>query len=370
MKRLVPVALLCALAVAGAGCDVSATAATVGGSTITRSALDAQLSQIAGSAYAQCALQIQGVNLPTPLTGAGDFTVNSAFATFELSTLVLERLVDEDLARRHHPVTAAAVRAAHADFVAQLTPSSSASPCPGAIAGQRLVAQLPAGFVDAQVRFLAAQEQLASALGHVDLGQAALLRYYKANAAQFDEVCLSDIAVSTQSQAQSIHDAIAGGTTTFAAQAQQSSIDTQTAPNGGAIPCVPSSQIVNSVILGAIAGLSPGQMSQPVFEAQAGTNGVWFIIQVDGRPRVPFAQAEPQIRQNLLAAQNAAVSAEFTRITHHASVVVDPRYGSWSADQGVRPPVPPRPSDLLSPGAGQASSSMIGGLTGGSPAGG
>lgn len=351
-RRLVVLVALVALAAAGTACDLSPPAATVGSSTISRSQLDDQLSKIVGNSYAQCALQLQGVNIAGPVTGAGDDTVTSSFSTFELSTLVLERLVEQDLARRGKRVTAADVSAARADFVSQLTPTTSASPC--GLAGQILVSKLPSGFADEQVRFLAAQERLAEVIGHVDVSPTALRSYYDTHATQFQEICLSDIAVQAQTQAQQIHDAITGGSATFENEAQQFSIDSQTAQGGGRIPCVPSSQIVNTVILGAIAGLAPGQVSQPVFEPQAtGGSGVWFVLRVDGRPQVPFGQAEPQIRQQLLSAQNPAVSAEFTRITRHADVVVDPRFGSWSAAQGVRAPVTPKASLLLSPSADQ-----------------
>ncbi|MHB8682071.1 MAG: peptidylprolyl isomerase [Acidimicrobiales bacterium] len=363
MRRLLVIAALAALAGATSACQVGPTAATVGGSSISRSTLDDQLSQISNSVYAQCALQLQGVNLPTPLSGVGDATVNANFASFELSTLVLEQLIVGDLARRHQAVTSADLASARTDLAAQLTPSAaSASPCPGAVSGRRLLGLLPPAFVGEQVRFLAAQERLAAVLGHVDISTPALQRYYQSHPTEFDEVCLSDIAVQSQSQAQSVHDAIASGSTTFGAAAQQSSIDTQTAANGGVIPCVPSSQIVNSVILGAINGLSPGQISQPVFEPQTGggAGGVWFVLALDGRPQVPFDQAQSQIRQQLLSAQNTVVSAEFSRITHRADVVIDPRYGSWNPQQGVRPPAPPRSTWLLSPAADQSGGSALG----------
>ena len=351
-RRLLALVALAALAALGTACDLSPPAATVGSSTITRSQLDAELSQIAGNDFARCALQLQGVNLAGPITGAGDGTVTSSFATFELSTLVLQRLVDQDLARRGTAVTDTDLRAARADFASQLTPTSSSSPC--GVSGQALVARLPATFTDEQVRFLAAQERLAAVLGHVDVSEAALRQYYDTHPTQFQQICLSDIAVQTQTQAQQIHDAIAGGKATFEDEARQSSIDSQTAPGGGRIPCIASSQVLNSVILGAIAGLGAGQLSQPVFEPQAtGGSGVWFVLRVDGRPQVPFTEAEPQIRQQLLSAQNSAVSAEFTRITRRADVVVDPRYGRWTATQGVRAPVAPKASLLLSPSADQ-----------------
>jgi hypothetical protein len=352
-RRLLVLVALVALGAAGTACDLSPPAATVGTTTITRSQLDDQLALIAGNTDAQCALQLQGVNLAGPLTGAGDRTVTTSFATFELSTLVVQRLVDQDLARRGHPVTTANLQAARQDLVAQLTPTNASSPC--GLSGPSLLARLPKDFLDEQVQFLAAQEQLASVVGHVDVSHGALVRYYDTHPTQFQEVCLSAIAVQTQAQAQQIHDAIAGGHATFENEAMQFSIDTQSAQSGGRIGCVPSAQIVNSVILDAISGLSSGQLSQAVFEPQTGSNGagIWVVLRVDGRPIVPFAQAESQIRQQLLSSQNSAVSAEFTKLTRRAHVVVDPRYGSWAGVAGVRAPLAPKPSYLLSPSADQ-----------------
>jgi hypothetical protein len=351
VRRLLPLLALVVAGALAAGCDLSPPAATVQGASVSRSQLDAVLSEISQNPYAQCALALQGVNLPATLSGAGDDTVSSALGSFELSTLVLEKLIDTDLARRGHPVTASDTSAARADLVSQLTAGSgSASPCPNGVDGQALVNRLPATFRADQVAFLAAQEQLAVTLGHVDIGPAALLAYYRNHSAQFQELCLSDIAVQSQAQAQSIHDAIASGSATFATEAQQNSIDTQTAPNGGQIPCVPSSQVVNSVILGAIAGLKPGQISVPVFEqnASASGGGVWFVLELNGRPDIPFSQAAPQIRQQLLSAQNTVVAAEFSRLAKTAHVDVDPRYGTWTAAQGIQAPKTPPAADLLS----------------------
>ncbi len=357
-RRLLVLVALAALAAAATACDLSPPAATVAGSTITRRQLDDQLSLITGNSSVQCALQLQGVNLTGPLAGVGDDTVTSALATSELSTLVLERLVDQDVARHGATVTPSDRRAARTDFVNQLIPTTSPSPC--GFSGEQLLSRLPVAFVKEQVAFLAGQERLAALLGHIDIGAGALRRYYDSHPAQFQQVCLSDIAVQTQAQAQQIHDAIAGGGATFEAEAKQFSIDTQTAPAGGQIPCVASSEIVNSVILGAISGLGPGQLSQPVFEPPTGRggSGVWFVLRLNGRPEVPFTTAEAQIRQQLLASQNGVVSAEFARITRRADVVVDPRYGSWSAMVGVRPPMTPRAALLLSPTADQGAAPL------------
>lgn len=355
------------MAVAGAlaaACDLSPPAATVEGASVSRSQLDAALSEISQSPYAQCALALQGVTLPATLSGAGDNTVSTALASGELSTLVLERLISTDLARRGRAVTASDLSAARADLASQLTAGSgSTSPCPNGVDGRQLVDRLPAGFRSDQVDFLAAKEKLAISLGHVDIGPAALLGYYRSHPEEFQELCLSDIAVQTQAQAQSIHDAIAAGSASFAAEAEQNSIDTQSASTGGQYPCLPTSSVLNSIILNAIAGLKPGQLSAPVFEqsASAAGGGVWFVLQVDGRPVIPFAQAEPQIRQQLLSGQNAVVTAEVSRLVKVSKVEVDPRYGTWAPSEGIQPPKTPPTGDLLSrtadqsPGASSAS---------------
>lgn len=353
MKRLPVLALLATLAVAGTACDLSSPAATAGSATISRGQLDSELILVANNQYVQCTLQLQGVTLPSPITGEGDDTVNSSVSSFELSTLVLEQLVSQDLAARHVSVTASDLSAARSDFVTEVTPSQSASPCPDGVQGQQLVSRLPGAFVDEQVKFLAEQELLAATLGHVDLSTQALQGYYNAHPSQFQEVCLSDIAVQSQAQAQSIRANIEAGKQTFAAAAQQSSIDTSTSAGGGAIACVPMSEVVNNVVLDAINGLQPGQISQPAFEAQSmgSTTGVWFLLEVNGRPLVPFSQAEPAIRNQLLATQNSTVSDEFAKLTKQAGVTVDPRYGTWSAAGGVQPPKSPPQDIVLSPSA-------------------
>jgi len=364
VKILPGLVLLAVLAVAGSGCDVAAPAATVDGVAITQSQLDAQLTDVVGDQYAACVLELQGTNLPSSLTGAGGSTVSSQFASSELSSLVLEDLISQDLARHHHEVTASQTEAAKQDLDAQLGSaiSQSSSPCPVQLTGAQLLSRVPAAFAAEQVRYLADEEQLAVAVAHVDLSTTSLERYYRANPSQFAEICLSDIAVTSQSDAQLILGAIDSGSETFAAAARQSSIDTSTAQNGGVIPCVASSEVQNSSLLSAISGLSVGQVSQPVEETSSTGTTLWLLLEVDARPELPFAQVRSQIRESLLSAQDSKLSAEFDQLASHADVSVDPRYGTWARLQGVRPPVAPSAKDVLAPAAdGGASSPVLGG---------
>ncbi|MHB8439396.1 MAG: peptidylprolyl isomerase [Acidimicrobiales bacterium] len=364
MRRLLGLVIAGVLALGLSACDVTPSAATAGSVTITTSQLDAQLGEISGSDYARCTLQIEGENLPTPLQGAGDNTYNTAFADAELATLVINGLVEQDLAKHHAAVSSSQIDAARADFEAELqTSSQSGSPCPQQLQGAALVARLPRPFLADQVRALAGQELLAETLGHVDVSTAALMRYYTANPDQFHQLCLSDIAVATQAQAQSIRTAITSGSSTFAQEAQNS-LDAATAGNGGVVGCLSISQIANQVILNAVNSLPQGQISPPVFVPPTGSGGgnAWFLLQVNDRPVIPFDQAAPSIRLQLLSSQRTLVSAEFTRLIRASHVIVDPRYGTWNPSQGVVPPPGLPARDLLSPASDLPSGSVFSGV--------
>ena len=365
MKVVLGLVALLSVGVFGTGCDISPPAATANGVGISQSQLGAQLTDAVQNKYALCVLQLQAPNLPASITGAGDSTVNSRFASYELSTLVLVQLISEDLARHHRTVTASEMSAARADLGVELgaVASSANTPCAGQASGAQLVAHLPPGFALDQVRYLADEEQLAAAVAHVDLGRAALQLYYFTHSSQFAQTCLSDIEVTSQAQAQSIRAAIASGSASFSNEAKQSSLDTQTAQSGGVVtPCFTSSQLQSSMVLSSVPTLATGEVSQPVQAATSSGSTVWLLLQVTSRPEVPFSSATSHIRLSLLSAQSAKISAEFNKLTSGARVTVDPRYGSWNRLQGILPPAPPPAKYLLSPSADQsAGSSVLGG---------
>ena len=356
MKLVLGLVALLAFGVATTGCDVSPPAATVDGATITQSQLDAQLSDVVQNQFTGCVLELQGTDLPSSLHGAGGSTVSSQLASYELSTMILEQLITQDLARLHRSVSTSDVSAARTDLEAQLdssieSSSSSGSPtCAADLNGGELLERLPAGFSSQQVRYLADEEQLAVAVTHLDLSASAIEHYYFVHASQFAEVCLSDIEVASQAQAQSISSTISSGASTFAAEARQNSLDTSTAQNGGAIPCVPSSEVQNATILSAIASLSSGQVSQPVQVSTSSGGTAWLLLELTGRPELPLTEVAPQIRLTLLSGKDTGLSREFDRITTRARVTVDPQYGSWSHLHGVEPPVPP-PAKYLPKGS-------------------
>jgi parvulin-like peptidyl-prolyl isomerase len=354
---------LAALGTVTTGCDVSPPAATVNGSTITQSQLDSQLSDIVNNQAARCALDLQG-NLPSSLQGVGDGTVSTQLVSYELSTLVLGDLVSQDLTRRHVAVTSSATSSARDDLENELEPSTTSgqsSPC--GLTGRQLFERLPLAFSNQELGFLTNEEELAVTLGHLNLGTSSLKRYYATHPSDFAELCLSDIEVSSQAEAQSIRNSIASGGTTFGDAARQNSLDTATSPNGGANPCFLGSELQNPPILSAVSGLAPGQLSQPVQVSGSTGQSAWFLLELNGRPELPFDQAKFQIRQTLLATEGSRVSSELERLSSRAKVNVDPRYGSWDRLRGITAPVPPPAKYVLAPSADVPSgiSSALGG---------
>ncbi|HYA68734.1 MAG TPA: peptidylprolyl isomerase [Acidimicrobiales bacterium] len=356
MKRIPLFALVGALAVAASACDVGPTAATVNGVAISQSALNSDLSVLIGNEPGQtsgaaCMLELQGSNLPLPAEGAGDGTATQQLAAYQLSNMILAQLIRERLDQLGRVVNDADVAAARVDLVNQLTPSNSQASSPCGLTGSELVAAVPSSFFHQQVVYLAEQEKLAAVLGNVDLSTASLEAYYEAHPEEFQLLCLSDIAVQSESEATQIRQAITSGSTSFAAAAGSNSIDTETSGRGGQIGCVPTAQIQNQLILAALDGVGVGQISQPVNEpsSQPGGAGVWLLLQVDARTLTPFSDAQSQIRQELLAAHDTQVTAEFTKITKTSHVVVNPQYGTWSELEGiVESPVPPPARDVPS----------------------
>jgi hypothetical protein len=364
VKRLLALVALGALCAGAAGCDVSPTAATVNGAAISQSQLDNQLSTVASSGVAQCALSIEqsqnGATLPA-VPGTGESTVSTKFAAFELNGLVEQTLEQAALVRRHADVTSSDVASARQDYQAQLVAAAAQVGSPCNLTGTRLTGGLPKAFVDAQARSLAYQEKLEEVVGHVDVSPAALRAYYASHLPDFTQLCLNLIIAKDQASAQAVHDQIAAGTS-FATAASGPGVDTTNTPAGARVPCVYPSVIVSQLgQAGAVKvlGLADGQMAPalgiPVPNAVTGaTTTVWIVVGVRQHHVVSFAASESGLRQTLLGRGGARFTAALGQVVHGARVELDPRYGTWSPRRGVLAPTPPRPAYVLNPSISSA----------------
>jgi hypothetical protein len=374
VKRLLALVAVGALSAGASGCDLSPPAATINGSSISRAQLQDRLTGVTDHAVAQCALSIQaaggGGTLPA-VQGSGQDTVSTPFAAFILNGLVQQKLEESALARRHAAVTPADVAAARLDYETQLevTASQVGSPCN--LTGPTLVGHVPKRFLDDQARALATQEKLEEVVGHVDASPGAVRAYYDAHQAEVTQVCVNLIIATGQAAAQSIHDQIAAGTTFAAAAAGGTGVDPNTPP-GAQEPCVYPANLVRQ--LGATAGaaveaLADGQLAAPQGipvpnQSTGATTTVWIVIGMRSHQLVAFADAESGLRREVLANGAARLTTALRRVVRTAHVVLDPRYGSWSARHGVSAPTPPRPAFVLNPKVdlGSSASPTLGSL--------
>jgi hypothetical protein len=381
VKRLLALVVLGALCAGAAGCDVSPTAATVNGITISRSQLDDQLSTVSGNSVAQCALTVEasqsGGTLPA-VSGTGDATVSTQFAAFELNGLVEQTLEQSALARRHVTVSTADIAHARQDYEAQIGAAAAQSGSPCNLTGTRLTGALPQAFVDSQARALAYQEKLEEVLGHVDVSPAALRAYYDSHLIDVTQLCLNLIITTGQAAAQAVHDKIAFGTS-FATASQGAGVDTTNTPSGGQGPCVFPANIVSQLGQAAAAavvslpdgGLAPPEGIPVPNQVTGQTSTVWIVIGVRQHHLVSFADSASGIRQALLGMGGARFTSAFARVVRVAQVELDPRYGTWSTARGVSAPTPPKPAYVLNPNVGAAAPSgpALGSLPGTRPTG-
>ncbi len=367
MKRLLVLAVLAGLAVAGTSCTLQHPAARVGGVAIPHSALSSQLQALTdvSNPAARCAIEILTGTQVQPY-GAGQGTVPVALVDSELGTLVQNEAEGQALAARHITVTAADLTAARQDFVTELQEAyQQLSQSGGALSAAcsnvqlpTIISQLPRAFVTQETQMLARQEKLQSLFGHIDVTLAGLRRYYASHKANFTQVCLNLLVADSAANAQKLHRAVTSGTS-FAAAASNPAADPTNTPPGGQLRCVYPNQITStfgSSAASILDNLPVGGVSNPVPVSSSSPTGpatYYLIAQMRQRHLVPLdSTLQSQLRLALLQQGNQAASAGISKILSQASVWIDPRYGSWNhLKQQILPPSSPRCSDLLNTSA-------------------
>lgn len=375
---MVALVVLCA-GLAVSACDVTPPAASANGETISTATLNGQLRTLETTVAGGCLLQLENAALsPTSVQGTGGSgTYTMAFTNSVLDSQVGDLLADQYATSLGVTVSDADLTTARSDFEATLDGEISqqvqsaqsegiASFCQDAsgadITGKALLAGLPAGLADAQVHNQAVDEKLLAR--GADLSSAAVLRYYAANTAQFTTVCVSIIATDTQAHADQIVAQLDGGAS-FAAVAKSSSLDSQTAPAGGALGCDYTQAQVEQALQQQT--VTPGQPIPPI---QNSSTGQWLIYEVTSAQLEPLTAVASVVRRELLqsTANVNRVSKEIVAFARHSDVSVDPEYGTW---QGLTiiPPVAPPSQYLLAavsgtPTAPVTSSLGLGGTSG------
>jgi len=344
--------------VLGSACDITPPAATANGSTISRATLNNQLNALDNTAAGGCLLQLEAANLnPATAQGTGGpGTYSMTFTGSVLNNQVFDLLAEQYALQEGISISSADLAGAKSDFASTLDGEISqqvqsaqsagvASLCQAAnganTTGTQLLAGLPSDVAAAQIRSQAVYEKLLAR--GADLSSSAVDNYYAQNQAQFTEACVSVITAATQSDATQIVDQLNAGAS-FAAVAKASSLDAQSAANGGLLGCTYSQAQVEQALQQQTV-----TVGKPIAPVQDPNSGQWVIYEVTSQSLVPLSAATSVIRRELLQATPNAdrVSGEIVAFARHSNVSVDPQYGTWKA-LTVVPPVAP-PSKYLLP---------------------
>ncbi|MHB8430506.1 MAG: peptidylprolyl isomerase [Acidimicrobiales bacterium] len=351
--------------VVASSCSVTPSAASANGQDISTARLNADLRTLQQTPAGNCLLQLEDPTFSLQSIrgtgGPGTYSVNYAKAVLgnQLEMVLAGQLADSFGIR----VTPSQLATARTDLASLLTGQISSlvqqaqaqgtvSYCAvgngTSLTGAELLAGLPAPLRYQEIHNQAVNEGLLAR--GADLSSRAVSAYYRKNLAQFTAACVSVIVTSSQATAQQLVGQLNGGTP-FASVAKASSIDVQTAANGGSIGCtftlaaVEQSLQQDSITVGS-----------PLAPVQDPSTGEWVIYEVTAETVVPLGQARPAVLRQMLetSANVRRVNAELAVFARHADVFVDPRYGTWTESGIVAPRPPPTRfvSGVLTGGSG------------------
>ncbi len=371
MKWFLVLLVLLGGGLAAAAFAVPTNAAVVNGSAISQQSFNSDMNAISKSADYQCYLNSQeylssgGGQLP-PVTGAGQGqnagdnpTATTGFAATYLDTEVNQEIVQQQATSHHVTLTQADLTRARSELTGEITsvmsevaqtaegqnPHYTCSVSGQAITGQQVLMSMPASFVDEQVQFVANVLALQDLLSGMGSSTADLQHYFGQHQSQFDTVCFTVAAYSSESAAQAGAAAAASGTP-FSQVASQS---TQGGPQG----CAVLSDLVSELPSSAnVQKLATGAVSAPIDD-----NGTWILIQFTSRGPSSFAKATSAVSSAVDQVKATITQTALRAAERRSSVSVDPRYGEWVPNQGsVFVPFTPARSDVLNAPANEVQS--------------
>ena len=374
MKRLLAVIVsVLAVGTLATACDGIPPAATVNGTTIATSTLNAQLHVYDQTAAGRCLLERQkgqtAIDLAIEGTG-GSGTYDMAFTDSVLENQVGNTLAEQYAASKGLHVSSPGLTVTEQQFEATLngevtaavqqdSQSGTTSYCETSsgqpVTGAQLLGSLPSAVRAAELRNQAVDQKLLA--DGADLSAKAVSDYYATNKTQFEVDCVSVIVADTEAHATQYIAQINGGAS-FASVAKANSLDTQTASAGGAIGCTYTQSLIEQDLK-----MQSLAVNTPIGPIQSTSNQSWDIYEITSQTLEPLSSATSLIRQELLeqTANVNRVSKQIVAFARRSNVSVDPQYGVWKA-QAVVAPVAPPAGYLLAAVSGQpaASSSSLG----------
>jgi hypothetical protein len=372
VKRLLPLLTLSAVVLGGglltSACNVTPPAATVNGTALSVSSLNDQLRALDSTQIGRCLLTAEtGQITPFQTEGAGGpGTYDMAFADSILENQVGNQLASQLAASKGLKISGSDLQTAQQNFVASLSGEISAAAqqasqsgtgtyCVAtsgqALTGTQVLSALPASVRNALITNNAVDEKLLADGANVT--DADISNYYAANQSLFTTDCVSWIVTSSQDLANSYVVQLNSGTA-FGDLAKAHSLDTQTAPSGGALGCT----FTESQVLQALQ-IHAAPVATPIGPIQDPSSGAWEIYEVTSQTVAPLSQVRSGVVQQLLqsSANGNRIAKEIQAFARRSAVSVDPQYGRWK-NQGVVAPVAPPAQYLLSAVSGKTQSPL------------
>lgn len=341
MKR-VALLTLCLLAF-GAACTstTSEPAAQVNGNAVSTQELVDELNAISSNPDYITSLESGAPTNGITVVGTTPGSFDAAFVSQVLLRELDYSLIRAEVAKRKLLVSDACKRQARDD--AQLNLSQG-----NAQAGQALFEKFPKKYQDLLVQRNSDVLVLEAALGGPTCGQGTDVQsYYNAHPEQFTKLCVSLIAVSDPTQADSIVAQARAGAD-FASLVRQFSVDPASKATDGAIGCrLPSD--FNPSVASVLTAAKTGDVLDPL----PGANGV-SIVKITDRQLATLDEVRNEAEQAAQSAGSQAFGSWLKDARSKASITVEKRYGTFDpATFQIKPPE----LDLSSSGPSGASSS-------------
>ncbi|MGQ0617947.1 MAG: peptidylprolyl isomerase [Acidimicrobiia bacterium] len=332
---LVPVVV--ALVAAACGETVERPAVAINGEAISRADLLSELADIAVNSDFLATIDPRLAASKLRTGGDANGGYDPAFVAQLLGRRIVLSLVRAEVVARGLVADAACREAAVFNTRAQLGSGDAA-------AGTALLDKFPPAYRDRLVGWTLDQQLLVAALSAqacivADPGAA----YYAAHPEAFEEACLSVIVVADGEAAERVVTQLGRGSG-FASLARRSSIDAQSAPDGGDIGCKTRAELPAELAPAAFA-LEPGTTSDPI-AAPAGVT----VLRVSERRLRPLEETRAQADQLAASSSSGAFNEWLGRALATMEIDLDPRYGAWNA-QSNRIDPPPDASPTTAPPA-------------------
>lgn len=340
--------LLLVVALVGAGwygLAGSTTALAVNGTSVSESALRAELTAISTHPTLLCYLSsLAGVGIEP---GAGRDTVTAAgeaaWSNFRVEGLAIDEYVRTYL--KYH-VTAADLASATSSLEGELTQAASQASqnCPGT--STTALAEMPAEMRRTMVQDQAASVYLVGKLNStIPLTLTSIHKYYLSHLARYDTICLSVAVVAPTNVTAFAASQKAG--MSMADLAKKYSLD-GSATKGGAVGCFAPTASTYSSVRSDVGTTPVGHFPTSPVAYTPQTGGTTYALYLGATSETvsTFAQAERAVITDVQAANSTGANAVKANLLYAAAVAVDPAYGKWGlASSGPQIFVPGLPAE-------------------------